>query len=66
MSRSYRKNPYVTDQQGNRRTKSVKRAAARAVRAAKEVPSGKAYRRFFNPWDIRDWSFYDPKRAKRK
>jgi hypothetical protein len=68
MSRSYRK-PYCTDQQrNNKASKEAKRSAARAVRQAKEPPAnGKAYRKEFNPWDIRDWSFYstEPK-ARRK
>lgn len=65
MSRSYRKNPYTTDQQGGN-VRWRKRKAARKVRKAKEVGDGKEYRKHSNSWDIRDWSFYDPKRAKRK
>lgn len=65
MSRSYRK-PYLTDQQTNRtgRVPLAKRKANRAVRKAKDVADGKAYRKESNPWDIRDWSFYDPKNPK--
>jgi hypothetical protein len=68
MSRSRRK-PYCTDQQrNNKASRTSKRAAARAVRHAKDAPAdGKAYRKEFCSWNIRDWSFpsNDPK-ARRK
>lgn len=68
MSRSTKK-PFYTDQQ-NGSSGFIKRKASRAVRATKleDTPkSGKSYRKVFNPWQIRDWSFFssEPK-AKRK
>ena len=69
MSRS-RKKPYFTDS-----NPGAKQAANRAVRRAnkrqkpEQTPvSGKAYRKEFNSWDIRDWAFYSPenKKAHRK
>lgn len=68
MSRSYRKNPYFTDQQGGD-TKLQKRAANRAVRSLPKdaAPAkGKQYRKESCSWNIRDWSFYDPKNPKAK
>ena len=69
MARSYRK-PYYTDQQNSRdgRVKQAKRAAARRVRASEDLPDGGAYKKAFNPWDIRDWSFHAPQdpKARRK
>lgn len=65
MSRSYKK-PYFTDQQGGS-TKEVKRKANRAIRhmPIEEAPAkGKAYRKEFCSWYIRDWSFYAPEQRK--
>lgn len=67
MSRS-RKKPYITDQQKGGRSRPAKRQAARAVRQTEDTPAnGRAYRKEFCSWNIRDWSFYsrDPK-ARRK
>ena len=67
MSRSYKK-PYYTDQQGGS-TQKVKRAAARVLRSTPldDIPSGKVYRKYYNSWDIRDYSFYSKdKKATRK
>ena len=67
MSRSYKK-PYITEQnKGHPKRGTDKRIAARAVRSSDEVPNGKAYRKFSNSWDIRDWSFYsEDHKARRK
>jgi len=65
MSRSIRQ-PYYTQQQKGG-TWWSKRLAAKAVRSMPESDSpdnGKAYRKYFNPWDIRDWSFHAPKEKK--
>jgi hypothetical protein len=69
MSRSRRK-PYLTDQQ-NTYTKPLKRGANKAIRLLNddEAPAnGKAYRKYSNSWDIRDWALYSPgdKKAHRK
>lgn len=65
MSRSRRK-PYITDQQHSSDSKWRKRQANRAVRSAplEEAPNGKQYRKYYNSWDIRDWSIHDPKNPK--
>jgi len=62
MSRSYRE-PWYVDGYGSRNRKAAaKRFANKRVRHAKDMPSGKAYRKFYNPWDISDWKFeWDPK-----
>lgn len=66
MSRSYRKNAVVTDQQsGSARVRQAKRLANRAVRVSDDVPSGKAYRKYSCSYDIRDWSSFNEK-GKRK
>jgi hypothetical protein len=77
MSRSVRKQPYVTDQQTNRsgRASLAKRQANRRVRAANKLAErqvaegpadGSAFRKESCSWSIRDWSFYDPARGRRK
>lgn len=66
MSRSRRK-PYFTDQQHSPYSKLNKRIASRVVRdlPQDEAPhSGKAYRKYSNSWDIRDWAFHAPKDKK--
>jgi hypothetical protein len=55
MSRSYRR-PWVTDQQCGGAHFS-KKYANRKVRRSLNVPNGKAYRKFYNPWNIRDWYY---------
>lgn len=66
MSRSYRKTPVLSDQQiGGPRVRMEKRLANKAVRAADDVPSGKAYRKYSNSWDICDYKFFD-ERGRRK
>lgn len=66
MSRSYKK-PYITDQQGSTITRFLKRNASRAIRTlpVDETPAkGKAYRKEFDSWNIRDWSFHAPDQKK--
>jgi hypothetical protein len=58
MSRSYRK-PWVTDgYKGSKRRQYYKRLANKVVRRAIGVPDGKAYRKFYDTWDICDFKFY--------
>lgn len=52
MSRSYRKTLMVCD-----RGPWYKRYANRRLRQAKNVQNGKWYRKYSDPWDIRDWAF---------
>lgn len=70
MSRSTKK-PFVTDQQRGTRAKSSKREANKAIRnkaSTEEVGKGKTYKKEYNSWNIRDYSFHMPKdpKAKRK
>lgn len=61
MSRSYKHTPVVTDRSGRPGSaKYFKRQANRKVRHTFDVPNGKAYRRVYNPWNIRDYIFYWP------
>lgn len=50
MSKSFKKTPIVKD--WNTSTKYRKQQANRRVRRTKNVPNGKAYRRYTNPYDI--------------
>jgi hypothetical protein len=70
MSRSNKKNPYLTQGEGGKYRKTAKRYANKAIRnkaATEEVGSGAKFKREFSSWDICDWKFKsnDPK-AKRK
>lgn len=53
MSRSYKKYP-IRKQKND---KSAKRQANRKVRRTKDVPSGKAYKKYYNSYDIYDYGF---------
>jgi len=60
MSKSYRE-PVFKDTYGTRHRRWAKNRANRKVRKTGEVPNGKAYRKFYNPWNIQDWSSrWDP------
>lgn len=67
MARSKRE-PVYTEGYGSPDKKLRKRKAARKVRAADDVPSGKAYRKLENPWNITDYKMHAPrdKKAGRK
>ena len=54
MSRSYKKHHRVKDPAG----KHMKRYANKKVRRTNNVPNGKAYKKFFESWDISDWNWY--------
>ena len=54
MSRSYKKSPICTDY-SRKNTKDQKRFANRKVRRAMNVPNGKAYRKYYESWEIHDW-----------
>ena len=57
MSRSYRK-PWVTDgYKGSSRRQWAKRYANKKVRHAEDVPNGKAYRKFYESWNICDYKW---------
>ena len=57
MSRSYKHTP-VCGEYSRNTTKYLKRQASHKVRRSSDVPNGKAYRKFFNPWNIRDYISY--------
>ena len=57
MSRSYRK-PFVRDgYKGSKRKQYMKRYANKVVRHADDVPNGKKFRRFVDPWEICDYRY---------
>ena len=56
MSRSYKKYPWVTDHKAGT-TKNTKKLANKTVRHRKNLPSGKAYRKVFESWDICDYKY---------
>ena len=53
MSKSYKKNPVCKDPNN----KYMKRFANKTVRHAGDVPNGKAYRKYFQSYNISDYSF---------
>ena len=59
MSRSYKHNPVYTDY-CRKTTKIMKRYASHKIRRTLDIPNGKAYRKFYNSWDIHDYISYWP------
>jgi len=57
MSRSYKKNPVLTNS-GSSYRKCAKRLANKAIRMTEDVPDGKIYRKFYSSWDICDYKSY--------
>lgn len=80
MSRSTKKPIYTDQQQGRKSASAPssstfqKRKANRKIRAAnkkviegvetEEVSAGSAFRKFYESWNIRDWTFWSPKDKK--
>ena len=56
MSRSYKKNPYCTD---NSSSKESKKFANKTVRHRKDIPSGGAYKKASESYNICDYKFYE-------
>lgn len=56
MSRSYKKSPYANDSH-RKSTKESKKFANKKVRNITNIPNGGAYKKIFESWDIRDYSF---------
>ncbi len=54
MSRSYKKNPYVTDGSPGV-TKERKKFANKKVRNTQELPNNSAYKKVAESYDIHDW-----------
>lgn len=65
MSRSYKKHPIYTDGSPHT-TKEMKKFANKTVRNAKDVPNGKAYRKYSESYNIHDfvnrWTWSEAKR----
>lgn len=66
MSRSYKKNPIITD--GRTPTvKRMKRIANKKVRHTKNLPNGKSYKKVFETYNIHDyisrWTWEEAKMA---
>lgn len=59
MSRSYKKYPCSKDG-GPTRVKFTKREANKKVRRTDNIPSGKSYKRVFEPYEIHDYVNYWP------
>jgi hypothetical protein len=57
MSRSYRE-PWMVDSYKSRSKKFDKRWANKRVRKSTDVADGKAYRKYFDPWDIVDYKIW--------
>ena len=53
MSRSFKKHFILKDT-----SQYGKHQANKKVRRAKDVPSGKAYKKVFNPYDVTEWIQY--------
>jgi hypothetical protein len=58
MSRSYREPWYTDGYKGSSRKQWSKRYANKVVRHAVDVPNGKAYRKYYDPWNICDYRWY--------
>jgi len=60
MSRSYRKTPILSDQQGGGLgVRKAKRLANKAVRQTPDVASGRSYRKVSCSWSICDYKVFD-------
>lgn len=67
MSRSRRKNPYLTEgQDSSGLRKERKRLANKRVRNNKNVTSGNNYKKISESWDICDFKFLDKDKGRRK
>ena len=58
MARSKRKSWIVDGYKGSRRRQFYKNYANRVVRKSKDVPDGKAYKKFHCSYDISDYKWY--------
>lgn len=62
MSRSYREPWYTDGYKGSKTKQFNKRQANKVIRRSIDVPDGKAYRRYYDPWNLCDYKFlYDPR-----
>ena len=58
MSKSKRESWIIDGYNGSKRKQFFKNYANRVVRKSKDVPNGKAYKRFFCSYDICDYKWY--------
>jgi len=56
MSRSYRR-PFYVEGYGTAHKRFEKNQANRCIRRALDVPDGKAYKKFYDHWNICDYKF---------
>ena len=56
MSRSRKRTPCFVSE-GHKHIHWAKRQANKKVRSSKNVPNGKAYRKLYCTWNIRDWKW---------
>jgi len=54
MSRSYKKNPSISD--AGKWLKFIKRYSNKKIRRTKDLPDGKAFRKVIDPWDIHEYN----------
>ena len=55
MGKSYKKNPFYKAHRSD-----GKKMANDRVRVSKDIPNGGAYKKFFPPWDVIDYTIYWP------
>jgi hypothetical protein len=55
MSRSYKKHLWESCGEGSSYRRFIKNYANRVVRRTQDVPNGKAYRKYFESWNISDY-----------
>jgi hypothetical protein len=48
----------VDGYKGSNYKQFAKREANKKIRRSEDVPNGKAYRKFYDPWDIADFRWY--------
>lgn len=60
MSRSYKKNPWITDHQA-KTTSNDKKFANKKVRHAEDLPNGGAFKKVSCSYDICDFKFFQTK-----
>ena len=58
MSRTYKKNPYITDNSNSHEMKKIaSRVTRRKLNSSDSIITGSKYKRFFDSYDICDYKF---------
>ena len=60
MSRSYKKNPWITDHHV-KSSSERKKFANKKVRHTKDLPNGKAFKKVFESYNLCDYKFFQTK-----